>query len=196
MKQIKLLLIAIILFFSSCSIGQTLTSYTVYPGSSYPEPILTGYVGDTLKAYIYLDYTWNQLYLNPDNSTHKIIGVADLFGKNSLRLGVRRSTNKTDGLVAVNYYHKNGKFYYPALKDTLGKTLFLKYETGYYITIYKTLKAWKMEIYEDTGNKMISSATDSISMASFGRRIQGPYIEVGSSPSPWIITTKIKIIKY
>lgn len=192
----KKLLLILTLFFSSCSVGQNLTSYTVYAGKSFPEPSLTGSVGNTLEAYVYIDYTWNQIYLSTDNSTHKIIGVSDLLGKNSLRLGVRRSPNQADGLVAVNYYHKNGKFYYPALKDSLGKPLILKYETGYYIRINKENNIWKMELYEDSmENKLLSSATDSISISSFGRRLQGPYIEVGSSPSPWTIITKIKINK-
>lgn len=191
----KRFLVTIATFLGFYTQAQTLTSYTVYKGSMYPDPPLTGTVGNTLEAYVYLDYTWNQLYLSSDNSTHKIVGVSDFVGRNSLRLGVRRATTSMDGVIAVCYYHKNGKFYYPALKDSTGKNFIMKYETGYFVRIYKVSTGWSIELYDDTGNILLATATVPISVSSFLRRLQGPYIEVGSGPSLWTIVTKIKILK-
>lgn len=191
----KILLLTLALFISSCSIGQNFTTYTVYAGQTYPDPSLTGPVKDTLEVFIKLDTTWNQLYLSEDNSTHKITGVSDLLGRNSLRLGVRRALTKTNGLVAVNYYHKSGNFYYPALKDSANKNFILKYNTVYFIRVCKNASNWILEIYDSTKTYKLASAVDYITISSLGRRIQGPYIEVGSSPSPWTIKTDIQIIK-
>lgn len=189
----KNLLLLLTLLFSSCTNAQQWTTYTVHKGETYCTPNISGGVGERLDFYFVLDSTWKQLYLNPDNSTHKICGVSDLFGRNSLRLGVRRADRDRNGLIAVPYVHNRGVIDYTAFKDSLGGNLLLKYNTKYFCQIKKIGNAWSMTLYE--GQKKIAYSIAQINISSIGRRLSGVYIEVGSSPSLWDIRTDIAIVK-
>ena len=176
-----------------CNNRFNMTTYTVKKGQKYPTQRLWGVVGDRLEFDFILQDSWNQLYLSEDNSTHKICGVSDLFGKNSIRLGVRRRPEPIDGLVAVPYLHINGKIVYGQFDNRV----ILLYKQK-----YKCLhtridnKLWIMKLFQVVGNTSILLATWEHEMSiSSPRRLSGPYIEVGSQPSLWDIKTEIEIIK-
>jgi hypothetical protein len=190
MKTLRYLLI--LLLFSSCTSGQV-TTYTVHKGKTYCEPSISGQAGEKLGFFFTLKKSWSQLYENTDNSTHKISGVSDLFGRNSIRLGVRRADTFKDGLIACPYIHDRGKFTYTAFKDSTGKNLLLKYETRYYCQISKIGNAWSITLYE--GQTKIAYSVAQINISPIGRRRSGMYVEVGSGPSLWDIQTEIELIK-
>lgn len=188
----KALILILSLFLYSCAPAQV-TTYTVHKGKTYCEPSIGGQARENLSFYFTLKKSWNQLYLNTDNSTHKISGISDLFGRNSLRLGVRRAESVKDGLIACPYIHNKGVFSYTAFKDSSGKNLLLNYDTKYLCIIKKIGNAWDITLYKD--QTKIAYSIAQISMSSIGRRISGMYVEVGSGPSLWDIQTDINFIK-
>lgn len=190
MKALRYLLI--LLLFSSCANSQV-TTYTVHKGQTYCEPSIGGGAGEKLGFFFTLKKSWSQLYENTDNSTHKISGISDLFGRNSIRLGVRRADTFKDGLIACPYIHNGGKFTYTAFKDSTGKNLLLKYEIRYFCQISKIGNAWSITIYE--GQNKIAYSIAQINISAIGRRRSGMYVEVGSGPSLWDIQTEIEFIK-
>lgn len=169
-----------------------MTTYTVKKGQKYPTPRLWGTVGDRLEFDFILQDSWNQLYLSEDNSTHKICGVSDLLGKNSIRLGVRRRPEPIDGLVAVPYLHINGKIVYGVFDNRI----ILSYDKKYKCIIKKVSALWTMQIFEviNNVNILIANCNHSMSISS-PRRLSGVFIEVGPQPSLWDIKTEIEIIK-
>lgn len=176
-----------------CNNRFKMVTYTVYKGQKYPSPKIWGSVGDQLEFDFILDQSWNQLYSNVDNSTHKICGVSDLFGNNSIRLGVRRRPEPIDGLVAVPYLHVNGKIVYGQFDNRV----ILLYNQKYKVLITRIdSNLWLTKLYQMVGNTSILLATCNhvISISSL-RRLSGVYIEVGSQPSLWDIKTEIEIIK-
>ena len=191
--MIRTILLLLSLFLSSCTNGQTWTTYTVQKGETYCTPTISGTVGEKLEYYFRLDSTWSQLYQSPDNSTHKVCGISDLFGRNSIRLGVRRAETVKEGLIACPYIHDRGKFTYTAFKDSTGKNLLLKYETRYYCQISKIGNAWDITLYN--GTVKIAYSVAQINISPIGRRRSGMYVEVGSGPSLWDIQTEIEFIK-
>ena len=190
MKTLRYLLI--LLLFSSCTSGQV-TTYTVHKGKTYCEPSISGQAGEKLGFFFTLKKSWSQLYENTDNSTHKISGVSDLFGRNSIRLGVRRADTVKDGLIACPYLHNQGKFTYTAFKDSTGKNLLLQYEVRYFCQIKKIGNAWDITLYN--GTVKIGYSVAQINISAIGRRLSGMYVEVGSGPSLWDIQTEIEFIK-
>lgn len=168
-----------------------MTTYLIKKGQKYPTPRLWGVVGDRLEFDFILQDSWNQLYLSEDNSTHKICGVSDLFGKNSIRLGVRRRPEPIDGLVAVPYLHINGKIVYGSLR------IIIKYNTKYKCLITRiSSDLWIMKLFEVVGStSVLLGSTERKMSISSPRRLSGPYIEVGSGPSLWDIKTEIEIIR-
>lgn len=173
-------------------------TYTIKKGCKQPMPPIMGLAGERLLFSFILDQSWLQLYESLDDSTHKILGISDLLGNNSLRLGVRRKlANKPDSLIAVAYQHINGKFYYPAIKlngvnfelkpDIIYNCIIEKnQDTGYYqISLNNTL-------YQISLNDTLTETK--VKIAPFGRRLSGLYVEVGSAPSRWDITTTISIL--
>lgn len=190
MKTLRYLLI--LLLFSSCTSGQV-TTYTVHKGETYCTPTISGTCGEKLEYYFRLDSTWSQLYQSPDNSTHKICGVSDIFGRNSLRLGVRRADRERNGLIACPYIHNRGQIVYTAFKDSTGVNLLLKYNVKYFCSIKKIGNAWSITLYE--GQTKIAYSVAQINISSIGRRLSGVYVEVGSGGSLWDIRTDISFIK-
>ena len=188
MKNIVIFLLCL----SSCKAQTSLTTYTVNAGSTYATPSIQRPAKDTVKFWFRLNPDWSQLYLSQDNSTHKICGVSDLFGRNSLRLGVRRATTERNGLVAVPYTHKSGKIDYTAFKDSLGRNVFISYDSLYYCKVYKVATGWCIDLFDSRMN-LLCSATKPITISALGRYVSGTYIEVGSSPSPWTIRTEIEL---
>lgn len=170
-----------------------MTTYLIKKGQKYPTPRLWGSVGDRLEFDFILDESWNQLYSNVDNSTHKICGVSDLFGNNSIRLGVRRRPEPIDGLVAVPYLHVNGKIVYGQFDNRV----ILLYNQKYKVLITRVnSNLWLTKLYQMVGNTPILLATcNHVISISSPRRLSGIYIEVGSQPSLWDIKTEIEIIK-
>ena len=191
--MIRTILLLLSLFFSSCTNAQQWTTYTVHKGETYCTPTISGGIGEKLDFYFVLDSTWRQLYLNPDNSTHKICGVSDLFGRNSLRLGVRRADRERNGLIAVPYIHDRGKFSYTAFKDSTGANVLLTYGVKYFCQIKSIGNAWSITIYQ--GQKKIAYSIAQINISPIGRRLSGVYIEVGSVGSLWDIRTDIAFVK-
>jgi len=171
-----------------------ITTYTVYPGKNYSEPRISGSCGTVYEFDFILNDDWDQLYLIANNDTHKLSGVTDLFGLNSLRLGLRRHPNKVNGLVAVAYTHIKGKTGYPALKDNKSdKPLILYYLQEYKCRIFQDGSYWTIEIY--SGGVLLS--TQSIRMSiTLGRKLSAIYVEIDGKPSPYEFTTYLNIIRH
>lgn len=169
-------------------------TYTVYKGETYCSPSLTGSVGDKLVFDFVLDSSWNQLYLDVDNSTHKICGVSDLLGKNSLRMGTRRAEKKVDSLIAVPYIHNKGAINYNAFRDLSGRIVKIGYGTKYRCIISKVTDGWKIELWNHDKETKLSEYIAPILMNGI-KRISGMYIQIGDKPSLWTISTQIQIIK-
>jgi hypothetical protein len=166
-------------------------TYLNNSSSPYCSPSMGGSVGDRLEFSFILDKSWKQLYNRDKSESHKIAGVSDLLGNNSLRLGVRRKPKLVvDGLVAVMYLHINGKTTYPAInKFGTSNALILAYDKEYNCKIYKRGINWVIEIYE--GYILIGASTVELSISSLFRRLSGIYIE----PAIYSITTYLKIIR-
>ena len=153
---------------------------------------MIGTCGERLEFDFILNESWNQLYLDPDNSTHKICGVSDLFGSNSMRLGVRRRPEPIEGLVAVPYLHIKGKIDY----GNFDNRIILLYKQRYKCIIQKVSNYWTMKLFQVLGNTSILIATCNDAMSiGWPYRLSGTYIEVGSAPSKWTIKTEIEILK-
>lgn len=189
----RTILLLLSLFLCSCSAPAQVTTYTVHKGKTYCEPSISGQAGEKLGFFFTLKKSWSQLYENPDNSTHKIAGISDLFGRNSIRLGVRRADTFKEGLITCPYIHNQGKFSYTAFKDSTGKNLLLQYEVRYFCQIKKIGNAWDITLYN--GTTKIAYSVAQINISSIGRRLSGMYVEVGSGPSLWDIQTEIEWIK-
>jgi hypothetical protein len=169
-----------------------MVTYVINKGSKYPSPRMIGTCGERLEFDFILNESWNQLYLDPDNSTHKICGVSDLFGSNSMRLGVRRRPEPIEGLVAVPYLHIKGKIDY----GNFDNRIILLYKQRYKCIIQKVSNYWTMKLFQVLGNTSILIATCNDAMSiGWPYRLSGTYIEVGSAPSKWTIKTEIEILK-
>lgn len=171
-----------------------MTNYVVHVGDNYPTPRISGGVGNYLEFRFSLADNWSQLYTLTDNSTHKIMGVSDLFGSNSMRLGVRRAPLNQPGVVAVNYTHVKSKVGYPAIKDDDGKAVILHYYTVYTCRIFQAGSKWEIQVWLD--GKLLGKLDTVMSIPTniVGRRLSGIYVEVGSSPSPFELNTSIEIV--
>lgn len=172
-----------------------MTNYVVHVGDNYPTPRISGWVGNYLEFRFSLSDNWAQLYNLTDNSTHKIMGVSDLFGSNSMRLGVRRAPLNQNGITAVNYTHVKGKVGYPAIKDHNEKALILHYCAVYTCRIFEAGNQWEIQVWLD--GKLLGrlATTMSIPKNVLGRRLSGIYVEVGSQPSPFELNTSIEIVQ-
>jgi hypothetical protein len=169
-----------------------MVTYVINKGSKYPNPRMIGTCGDRLEFDFILDESWNLLYEDTDNSTHKICGVSDLLGNNSMRLGVRRRPDPIEGLVAVPYLHVKGKIVYGQFDNRV----ILLYKQRYKCIIAKVSNYWTMKLFQVVGNTSILIATCNHQMLiGWPYRLSGPYIEVGTMPSLWTIKTEIEIIK-
>ena len=169
-------------------------TYINNSSSPYCTPSMGGSCGDLLEFSFILDSSWEQLYKRTQNETHKICGISDLFGNNSIRLGVRRRSKiYADGLVAVSYLHINGKTTYPLISKT-GKSqvLILKYDTEYTCKITKSSiidNLWHLQIF--LNQNVIGESATIIPISSIFRRLSGIYIE----PAIYSIITFLKIVR-
>lgn len=168
-------------------------TYTVYKGQTYAQPSLIGAVGERLTFDFILDYTWLQLYQNADNSTHKICGVSDLFGRNSLRMGTRRADKKVDSLIAVPYIHNKGVINYTPFRDLAGRIVKITWGVKYRCYITKVATGWKIELWNYDKEIKLAECIAPINITGI-RRLSGMYIEPGSGPSLWTISSQIQII--
>jgi hypothetical protein len=169
-------------------------TYLNNSSSPYCSPSMGGSVGDRLEFSFILDKSWGQLYTRDKSESHKIAGVSDLLGNNSLRLGVRRKPKLVvDGLVAVMYLHKNGVTTYdPIYKLGSYTALILNYDKEYSCRIWLDPiieNKWHIQVYE--GLVLIGESAAIVSISSLFRRLSGIYIE----PAIYSITTYLKIIR-
>lgn len=200
-KNLFLLFVGLVL--SALCHAQDFKDYKVYPGENYCTPKVTGSVTNELEFCFKLDHSWDQLYLNEELNTQKIAGVGDVNWlssiftfknkNNSLRLGVHRFEKLREGLCAVAYYHKNGKEYWPAMKDQNNKNLCLSYNRTYYCKIYEATGLWKIDLRLYPEMKLISSYSASIAMNN-SRKRQGMYVEPGIIPFTSSIITQIAFL--
>jgi hypothetical protein len=164
------------------------TTYVNTPDSAYSSPYANGSVGDLLSFEFILDESWNSLLTREGRNTEKVLGLSDLFGGNSIRLGVRKSVDGKS-LVAVNYVHDKGVTTYEALRDQItAKPYVLKCGVNYSVLICKGIGCWCIQISDGTHT---ANQNVVISISSFMRRVLGVYIE----QCPTTITTFINIIK-
>tara|TARA_R110000868_G_scaffold99064_1_gene272784 strand:- start:414 stop:944 length:531 start_codon:yes stop_codon:yes gene_type:complete len=171
-----------------------MTKYIIKKGSRTSTPSIAKFCvkGATLSARFTLGLSFIQLYELTDNSTHKIIGLSDLFGKNSIRMGFRRSpSNKViDEFVPVAYLHQEGKTLYPKIEGMM-----LKIGKTYEVTFYKNvLGYYDMKLDElDQYNYVVKTvhALSLVQLSTGCKRLQGIYIEVGSKPSPWDLDMEV-----
>ena len=167
------------------------TTYVNTPDSAYSSPYANGSVGDVLSFEFILDESWNSLLTREGRNTEKVLGLSDLFGRNSIRLGVRKSVDGKS-LVAVNYVHDKGVTTYEALADSIsGKAVKLVTGKVYKCKIFKDINNnWNLQLSDE--QIIISTAFEGkLSISSFIRRVLGVYIE----QCPTTITTFINIIK-
>jgi hypothetical protein len=165
---------------------------TIVAGKRHEKSLSITSIENTLKFYFVLTHDWSQLYELSDNSTHKICGVKGLFGRNSLRLGVRRAPNKTDGLVAVPYLHVKGKIEYGAFLSATNKPVILHFDSVYFCSLEKVKDGWSCTIC-NAQHQVICSAIKPVRIPLIGRHLSSTYIEVGDQPSPWTIKTLLGI---
>ena len=170
-----------------------MTTYIVPIGKTSSVPAISGSCGNYYEFDFMLSDDWNQLYNTENNDTHKLTGPSDLLGFNSLRLGLRRHKNKVNGLVAVAYSHIKGKTSYPALKDRNDKQLILYYLQEYKCRIFQDGSYWTIEIY--SGGVLLTTHSDRMSINSFMRKLSQIYVEIEGKPSPYTLTTWLRIIR-
>jgi hypothetical protein len=165
-----------------------MTNYIIKKGSRTSSLSISKWCvnQNTLTARFKLGESFTQLYEVTDNSTHKIIGLSDLLGRNSIRMGFRRkpSNEFNDEFVPVAYLHIDGKIQYPKIPGmilNIGKT--------YEVTIYKNvLGYYDIKIDElDEFNYLIKTAQylSLVQLPTGCKRLQGIYVEVGSKSSLW-----------
>ena len=169
--------------------------YIIKKGSRTSSPSISKLCvsGATLSARFTLGQSFTQLYELTDNSTHKIIGLSDLFGRNSIRMGFRRKPTNDfiDEFVPVAYLHQDGKTLYPKIPGMI-----LKIGKTYEVTIYKNvLGYYDIKLEElDAFNYPIKTAQylSLVQLPTGCKRLQGIYIEVGSKPSPWNLDMEVE----
>lgn len=91
----------------------------IYAGNNCSIPLLVGSANKNLLSFTFtlMDGWDKQLALaDGDTYTHKVAGISDLFGKNSIRLGIRKIAAKNTINHSVEfkykpimYIHRKGK---------------------------------------------------------------------------------------
>jgi len=174
-----------------------MTNYIIKKGSRTSSPSISKWCikENTLTARFKLGASFSQLYEVADNSTHKIIGLSDLLGRNSIRMGFRRkpTDNFKDEFVPVAYLHINGKIQYPKIPGMI-----LKIGKTYEVTIYKNVLGYydiKLDALDDYGYVIHSAQYLSIVQLPIGcKRLQGIYVEVGSKSSLWNLDMEVEYV--
>jgi hypothetical protein len=174
-----------------------MTNYIIKKGSRTSSPSISKWCvkENTLTARFKLGESFSQLYEVADNSTHKIIGLADLLGRNSIRMGFRRKPTNDfiDEFVPVAYLHINGKTHYPRVEG-----ITLKIGVMYEVTIYKNVHGYydiKIDEYDQYNSIVKSGSYLSLVQLPTGcKRLQGIYVEVGSKPSPWLLDMEVEYV--
>jgi hypothetical protein len=172
-----------------------MTNYIIKKGSRTSSPSISKWCvnQNTLTARFKLGASFSQLYEVADNSTHKIIGLSDLLGRNSIRMGFRRKPTDTfkDEFVPVAYLHIDGKIQYPKIEGIILKT-----GKTYEVTIYKNAFGYydiKLNALDDYGYMIYSTQYLSlVQLPSSCKRLQGIYIEVGSKSSLWNLDMELE----
>jgi hypothetical protein len=174
-----------------------MTNYIIKKGSRTSSPSISKWCvnANTLTARFKLGESFTQLYEVTDNSTHKIIGLSDLLGRNSIRMGFRRKPTDTfkDEFVPVAYLHINGKTQYPKIEG-----ITLKIGVIYDVTMYKNVHGYydiKIDEY-DKYNTIIKSGSylSLVQLPSSCKRLQGIYVEVGSKASLWDLDMEVEYV--
>jgi hypothetical protein len=172
-----------------------MTKYIIKKGLLTSSPSISKWCvkENTLTARFKLGESFTQLYEVTDNSTHKIIGLSDLFGRNSIRMGFRRKPTNDfiDEFVPVAYLHQEGKTLYPKIPGMI-----LKIGKTYEVTIYKNvLGYYDIKIDElDAFNYPIKTAQylSLVQLPTGCKRLQGIYVEVGSKASLWNLDMEVE----
>ncbi len=166
--------------------------YVIKKGTTTSIPTVSKFCvkENTLQIIFRLGESFSQLYENTDNSTHKLIGFSDLLGSNSLRLGVRRTSSlqiyNPKEIVPVAYQHLGGKSLYPRV----GK-FNLEVKKLYQSIIFKNLttKLYTINLQELNENRApigpVAEYPTLVNINTICKRLQGPWIEVGSQKSLW-----------
>jgi hypothetical protein len=160
---------------------QTIVCTTSDP---YGYPKLTGKISGRVEFFFKLHDNWKVLYDQTNNNTHKIAGVSDLLGRNSQRLGVRKSPDiedRDEGLIPVAYAHINGKASWPAIKTPEGKRILLRYGSLYFCRQIPVSGGWVISIYTSY-QVFIGSAFTPVSITWFPR-MSGVYVEPAQNVS-------------
>ncbi len=174
-----------------------MTNYIIKKGSRTSSPSISNWCvkANTLTARFKLGASFSQLYEVADNSTHKIIGLADLLGRNSIRMGFRRKPTNDfiDEFVPVAYLHIDGKIQYPKIPGMI-----LKIGKTYEVSIYKNvLGYYDIKIDElDEFNYPIKTAQylSLVQLPTGCKRLQGIYVEVGSKSSLWNLDMEVEYV--
>jgi hypothetical protein len=174
-----------------------MTKYIIKKGLLTSSPSISKWCvkENTLTARFKLGESFTQLYEVTDNSTHKIIGLSDLFGRNSIRMGFRRKPTNDfiDEFVPVAYLHQEGKTLYPKIPGMI-----LKIGKTYEVTIYKNvLGYYDIKLDElDAFNYPIKTAQylSLVQLPTGCKRLQGIYVEVGSKPSLWNLDMQLEYV--
>ena len=172
-----------------------MTNYIIKKGSRTSSPSISKWCvnQNTITARFKLGESFSQLYEVTDNSTHKIIGLSDLLGRNSIRMGFRRkpTADFIHEFVPVAYLHIDGKIQYPKIPGMI-----LKIGKSYEVTIYKNvLGYYDIKIDElDEFNYPIKTAQylSLVQLPTGCKRLQGIYVEVGSKSSLWNLDMEVE----
>jgi hypothetical protein len=174
-----------------------MTNYIIKKGSRTSTPSISKWCikQNTLTARFKLGESFSQLYEVDDNSTHKIIGLSDLLGRNSIRMGFRRkpTADFIDEFVPVAYLHIDGKIQYPKIEGII-----LKIGKTYEVTIYKNVLGYydiKLDALDDFGYVIHSTQYLSlVQLPTSCKRLQGIYVEVGSKSSLWNLDMEVEYV--
>lgn len=167
--------------------------YQITEGGKYCDPCVCMSGSAPVEFNFRLSYGWDRLLNYEDGSTHKIAGISDLLGSNSVRLGVRNAYNKVKGAHMwrpVLYTHKNGHISYPYIPN-----MWIRADGSVYnVKIEKTVDGfWRMDIIDTKYEySRVSAITGSQIKILLLPRLQGPYIELGNDPSPVTTITEIE----
>jgi len=174
-----------------------MTNYIIKKGSRTSSPSISKWCVNqsSLTARFKLGESFSQLYEVADNSTHKIIGLSDLLGRNSIRIGFRRKPTNDFiyEFVPVAYLHIDGKIQYPKIEGIILKT-----GKTYEVTIYKNVLGYydiKLDALDDFGYVIHSAQYLSLVQLPTGcKRLQGIYVEVGSKSSLWNLDMEVEYV--
>jgi hypothetical protein len=175
-----------------------MTKYIVKKGSRRSKPRISKWCvkANGLQVTFKMGESFSQLYKSEDRSTHKIIGLSDLLGRNSIRLGFRRAlTNAfTNQFVPVAYLHIDGKIFYPKIDGVTLETGKI-YQAFFYINARTGCYDINLCKVNEWGTILQSADYQTlVKIDSSCKRLQGIYVEVGSKASLWDLDMEVEYV--